>query len=211
MTWTDAFKTVIAVTISVLGGGGLVFALSSWLGKVWAARILEEERALHIRELEGYKSDLDRLKKEHEVKFSRLHEERAKIVAKIYRRLVKVQNLADQFVSSSTRVADAAFDEQRRELAAAMKRFYDYFDRNRIYLEDSLCKRIDDYHTSVIVPVSRVEMVRVLTDAKPTDVQRTKDESLEAIITKVQPIREQLEKEFRLIFGVIADNSFTRP
>lgn len=44
MNWSDAFQIIIAALTSIGVGGGIVFALSSWLAKVWAARILEKER-----------------------------------------------------------------------------------------------------------------------------------------------------------------------
>ena len=50
-----------AILVSVGGGGAIVFALSSWLGKVWATRIADAERARFARELEGYKSELQQL------------------------------------------------------------------------------------------------------------------------------------------------------
>lgn len=40
----DVFTTIGSVLFSILSGGGLVIALSSWLGKLWANRILEDER-----------------------------------------------------------------------------------------------------------------------------------------------------------------------
>ncbi len=50
---------IAAIIIASLGGGGaIVLALSSWLGKVWANRILEREKAEHAKEIESYKSDL---------------------------------------------------------------------------------------------------------------------------------------------------------
>lgn len=49
-----------AVIISLGGGGAIVLALASWLGKVWAARILEKDRLHYTTELERFKSQLDR-------------------------------------------------------------------------------------------------------------------------------------------------------
>jgi hypothetical protein len=54
----EIFKIVSAVLISIGGGGAIVFALSSWLGKVWANRILEKEKKEHQLEIENYKSQL---------------------------------------------------------------------------------------------------------------------------------------------------------
>jgi hypothetical protein len=61
---TIIWSTAAAVVVSLGGGGLLVFALSSWLGKVWANRIADAERARFARELEGYKNELQRLSEE---------------------------------------------------------------------------------------------------------------------------------------------------
>lgn len=52
------FELIGAVLFSLGGGGVIVFALSSWLGKVWANRILEKEKKEHQLEIENYKSKL---------------------------------------------------------------------------------------------------------------------------------------------------------
>ena len=52
---------IVAGILASLGGGGLiVLALSGWLGKVWAARILERDRLHYTTELERFKTELDR-------------------------------------------------------------------------------------------------------------------------------------------------------
>jgi hypothetical protein len=58
MKWTEAFKFVFAMVASVGGASAIILILSSWLGKVWAQRILARERAelhrlakQHFREL----------------------------------------------------------------------------------------------------------------------------------------------------------------
>jgi len=48
----DLLKFVGTILFSVGSGGGIVFLLSSWLGKVWANRILESDRARYSKELD---------------------------------------------------------------------------------------------------------------------------------------------------------------
>jgi hypothetical protein len=43
--FAEIFEIVAAVLASVGLGGGIVVAIASWLGKVWASRILEQDRA----------------------------------------------------------------------------------------------------------------------------------------------------------------------
>lgn len=45
MTALEAVKIAVATLTSIGLGGGIVVALGSWLGKVWASRILEGDRA----------------------------------------------------------------------------------------------------------------------------------------------------------------------
>lgn len=54
----DVLNVVAAALISVGGAGAIVVALSSWLGKVWATRLMDREKAAHARELESLRSEL---------------------------------------------------------------------------------------------------------------------------------------------------------
>ncbi len=54
------FEVAAAMLASLGGGTAILFGLSSWLGKVWANRILEKEKVEHNKEIEHYKSELSR-------------------------------------------------------------------------------------------------------------------------------------------------------
>jgi hypothetical protein len=72
MSFQDFLKLVGAILAAIGGGGALVLALSSWLGKIWAERILNQDRHRYNVEIEKVKSDyrhlvdstLERLKDE---------------------------------------------------------------------------------------------------------------------------------------------------
>ncbi len=51
MQLTELFEISAAVLASLGGGGVIVLAFSSWLGKVWAARLMEKEKARYQKEL----------------------------------------------------------------------------------------------------------------------------------------------------------------
>ena len=61
MTTSAIWELAGAIILSVGGAGLLVTGLSSWLGKVWATRIADAERARFAKDLEGYKSELQHL------------------------------------------------------------------------------------------------------------------------------------------------------
>lgn len=53
MTWEDTFQIITAALGAVGGSAIIIWGLSSWLGKVWANRILEEDKFKYSKELES--------------------------------------------------------------------------------------------------------------------------------------------------------------
>ena len=66
MTIQDALTIIAAVTLSFGGGAVIVIALSSWLGDLWAKRILQQEYALLQGQLEELKHELGLAKSSYE-------------------------------------------------------------------------------------------------------------------------------------------------
>jgi hypothetical protein len=62
MSWYDILKIIIAIFGSIGGAGAIILGLSGWLGKVWADRFLEQEKAKYQKEIEQYKNQLEELK-----------------------------------------------------------------------------------------------------------------------------------------------------
>ena len=62
MEWETVLKFVTATIASIGVGGAVVFALSSWLGKIWASRILATETHNLESVLEKTKRELDVIK-----------------------------------------------------------------------------------------------------------------------------------------------------
>jgi hypothetical protein len=60
MNLTELAEIVASVLVSLGGGGAIVLALSSCLGKVWAEHLMEKEKARYQKELENFKAQLNR-------------------------------------------------------------------------------------------------------------------------------------------------------
>ena len=58
MNSSEVWSITQAIIVSVGGAGIIIIGLSSWLGKVWANRIMETDRAKYARELELLRSKL---------------------------------------------------------------------------------------------------------------------------------------------------------
>ena len=57
----DIWEIIAGIIASVGAAGAIILGLSSWLGKVWADRLAEKERAAHARELEAFRQQLGAL------------------------------------------------------------------------------------------------------------------------------------------------------
>ncbi len=57
MSIDDMLSIVAGIIVSLGGGAAIVFGFSSWLGKVWANRLMEVEKAKHVKELERLRNE----------------------------------------------------------------------------------------------------------------------------------------------------------
>lgn len=60
----DIIQIATAIIASIGASGAIMFALSSWLGKIWANRIMLKEQAEHDRQLTILRNDLQRQNQE---------------------------------------------------------------------------------------------------------------------------------------------------
>jgi hypothetical protein len=78
VTLSDILSVAAAVVAALGGGAAIVFALSSWLGKVWANHLMEADKARHARDLKALEADLSRDLKALEADLSRAAEDRTR-------------------------------------------------------------------------------------------------------------------------------------
>lgn len=71
MSLKDIFEIAQAIIFSLGGGSLIVFSLSSWLGKVWAVRILAEEKAKQVKDLEEFKKELQDSTEKHKIRLKK--------------------------------------------------------------------------------------------------------------------------------------------
>lgn len=60
MSVQENFEIAAAVLTSLGGGGLIILGMSGWLGKVWADRLMQAERAKHDKDLVAYRAKLER-------------------------------------------------------------------------------------------------------------------------------------------------------
>lgn len=201
--------------ILIASGGNVV--LLGVLG--WLARSLFGQ--LIAKDLERFKSELanasitaaERLKhelrlvaQEHQVLVSKLHEKRAQVVADVYGLLVEAQWAAQDFVSPVELVGEPS---KRDKYVTAMNKaaeFYRCFDKNRIYLPQSLCEKLDEFIEAMRTKVIGFGAYVRLEESSMTDHTLDKkyeawDQASEYFNSEIPRARIALEQELRAIIG----------
>ena len=87
MDWGNALSNALAVIVSLGGGGLLVLGMSTWLGKVWANRILESDRLRFNQELERLRGELEKTTHVHRIQF----EAEFKLLSDIWEKVAAVR------------------------------------------------------------------------------------------------------------------------
>lgn len=199
MNWDEAFKIVTAMLTSVGGAGVIMLALSSWLGKIWAARILEKE-----------KSELARLTKEHEIRFSQLHVERAETIKKLYVELVDLDESMVSLLKYFQGVEEPNLEEKANKMKEAHQAFISTVYRNKIYFSKEMCEIMerlcfesrDAYIDLTTLPVDPRDPELHFVPDLYRERQETWEKVREKFKTDITDLKEKLEQNFRTILGV---------
>lgn len=141
-------------TILIAFGGNMVLlAVLGWLAKAIVVQLL-------TKDIENFKSslkaeaeiasqklqhDLQLVTIEHQIRFSKLHEKRAEVIAELYGYLVQAHRDTASFVSLVEWAGEPSKNEKYVTCMNSVAEFYRFFEKQKIYLPEVTCKLIDDF------------------------------------------------------------------
>jgi hypothetical protein len=215
MTVTEILETGASIIASLGGGAAIVFGLSNHIGKRWADRALQDQRQEHTRlnlelthqlglftEQVKYALQLNAL--EHQVRFSKLHEERAQKIAELYRRIVEQSVACQRYVyqlTESTRQVGFS------ELEKGFSDFYLFSEASRIYLPEHVCGLLEKLIGTIRKPVVNVYVYggtdNCMNDVIPEEKKQAFMDAFEAFEAEIPAAKRALEDEFRNLLGVV--------
>lgn len=196
MDWGTILKALGIVSV---GSAALVYLAKTLFSQglsmslEWYKKQLDTTREIEVERL---RNELRMAAFEHETRFSRLHDERAHVVADLYKRLVRVQFMVG---SVQQDFADASY---RQDLEGQVRGFNVYLNENRIYLPESLCDQLAQFGVSIgLLYLS----VMQLHENQSREVQDRARESADKILERIPTLRSAIEKAFRDMIGVRED------
>ncbi len=195
--------------ITRLGGEAMFLAAAAWLVKALVSHRLARDadkfktqlQADANAEIARSKTSLQMVALEHQVRFSKLHERRAEVIAELDRLLQETTRVAKMFIYTEQR-------NRSEDLRAGQKVFelYSFIDLHRIYLPDSVCALLDNFEGTIRRSVSqvgiwwtRIDNPTPETMKQQNDVMRSACQALE---TDIPALRKELLAEFRTLLGV---------
>jgi hypothetical protein len=159
--------------------------------------------------IEQLKSNLQLVALEHQVRFSKLHEKRADVIAETYRLLVQAELAGKQYVWQLGHVPA----ENEGEPPPAIKRLIEldaYVDSHRIYLPPSVCARLNEISANLREYAVHAKVYGEIESPTPqTTLEKNQgfSKAFRAFEGAIPAMRQALEEEFRVLLGDISRTS----
>jgi hypothetical protein len=215
----ETWKTILLA----LGGNAALLAVLGIAGKSLLDKLILRDTKQFENDLQA-KSDaaIERLKNElqvrtieHQVRFSRLHEKRASVIAELNGYLVEALWEAESFLSPMEWAGEPNKKEKHQQAINKLVELYRYFDKHRIYLPHEVCTSLEAIVQNVRLHVTKFGIwVRYenhqLTDDSHAKKNDAWDSGWTAIRNEVPVARKILENEFRALLGAAANVSVER-
>jgi hypothetical protein len=179
------------------GGNAALLLVVGFLGRSLMATIL-------AKDLEKFKADLQVAAVEHQVRFSKLHEKRAQVLADLYTLLVVATWEATNFANPMEWAGEPDKKTQYVSAINAIKEYFRFFDQHRIWLPADLCGPLEDFAKQLRTPA--IGFGVYLEYEHPNE--RTAKQKFEAwnkaweaVQTDIPKLRTAIEARFRTLLG----------
>lgn len=200
----EILQAIASFTLSA----AIIAYLAKELVKLWISKDLEAHKARlqseSAREAERLRAELTRSNLEHEVRFTRLHEQRARVIAGIFGRLERLhQSFA--ILNWQLEFAGPEHIHQLGEGAiTAFRDFSEYYQPRALWLDTETSNALN----SIIRHLQEAAIPLLLASTDIRTVTQSELKNAATILGRdIPPARKRLLDQFRDILGVEPKNS----
>ena len=202
-----------------LGGNAALLLVLGWLARSFGTQLLSKDLEKFKAGLvsatseasERLRHELQIVSLEHSVRFSKLHEKRAEVIGELYALLVEVQWAGQSLVALAEFGGEPTKQEKYATALNKSGEFFRAFDKNRIYLPESVCAQIDEFLKGMRTRVIQFGVYTHVNEHAPDHVFKQKLDvwmkSSEYFDNEVPIARQALEKELRSMLAASAHAS----
>lgn len=183
--------------LKYIGGATVLFGAIGVLTKILVSHFLEKEKV-------RFKSELEQTAFVYQTRFTRLHDERAKVIASLYERICSVSEATKEALYFKN---DDAFKERYKECADKAledtKSLRVFARTNKIYFSGAVAGRLD-YFVNTLRHVAEVHSMEAMKAANPAILFQVAkaDEFLAATEERLSAILPFIEDDFKKLLGV---------
>jgi hypothetical protein len=156
--------------------------------------------------IEQLKSRLQQATIEHQVRFTKLHETRAEVIAEMYERIIDAEQEGMQFVTvEGYDIGTDIQREAREKTQATMRELYLFIEKRQIYLPVAICASLKSHLANMsehIYGVGAYGAVRPFTSEKQLEQHYVFVAAYKAFSQELPAARKVLEDEFRRMLDV---------
>jgi hypothetical protein len=179
----------------------LAYIVSRFVEKHFQREIIKFQSELKLStdsEIEKFKSELQRQTLEHQVRFSRLHQETASTIAETYNLLQRLFATAQEHTRSHDIIGLVATEETHKKVITAYSEFLDYFKPRQIFLPMEVVNNIQVFCQMLDKAITDFEEnIRPGMNATGADWECVRC----AMDTKMPEILDALDHKFRTLLG----------
>jgi hypothetical protein len=200
---------ILAILVKSLVANSLNRDLEAYKSKVNAD--LEAHKSTLAKDVEAFKYSLQLATIEHQVRFSRLHDQRAQVIQKLYGKLVALDTAIHSVLKRFQMEGEASPEEKVREYGKLHNDLNEFFLPNRIFFDSETCRVIDAFlflsrDTYFDITTYPIDPKSPEYQYGPRDLLKERHEYWEkarnVFDTDIQKLKEQLEAQFREMLGV---------
>lgn len=184
---------------------GLIVAPVVVVGAIaWLLRGLVSQG--FARNLQSYKSELERQDLEHRERFSLIHQRRAEVIATLYGKIARTRSVVADLVGIFQQGGQSLI-EKKKKAADIYNDMSAYFFENRIFLPNETAEKAEKLVMAirdVLIEFDTAQMGNV--EYKP-DQTGLWIQSFKRLRDEVPPILSELEHEFKELLGFIEKRS----
>lgn len=153
---------------------------------------LSADSALSVEQL---KSSLQIAATERQIRFVRLHEERARVIAEVYQRILALLDASEQYVHIFESSNGPSKMERRQIVAARLNELAEYFEPRKLYLPKDIADGVQQL-VSKLVSLLTDFRHKVETKGEEADLKAWSS-IFSALGSDVRPMLARLEESFR--------------
>lgn len=203
---------ILGIVFAGVGGSAAILlaaawmlrtALNSWLTKD-VKRFELNLQAASDREIESLKHSFALIAKEHEVRFSKMHQRRAEVIEELYKKLTLLNLHGEQFSLTSENNRTDYQAERFTQMQEEFREVFLYAEQHRIFLPEKVCALVDKH----LVQLRKTVWAAAIFGRIEYPNEHTTQQSNQAFTkvykdfeTDIPAARSLLEAEFRGMLG----------